>query len=65
MKRTCKICEKPLIGKEKLFCNNCWAKGKDKAKNGALGALGLASLVILAITQKDKLTDIFKDTTDI
>ncbi len=57
-KMKCKACGKELIGKEQLFCKSCWAKGTGKVKKGAIGVVGVASLMLLA--KKGNLTEFFK-----
>lgn len=63
----CKACGKELIGKERLFCRSCWAKGKDtaiKAGKGVLGVGGAVLSILVAVSQKDKITNIFKGRSD-
>ena len=59
--KSCKGCGKELVGKEKLFCKNCWSKAKEKSKNVVSWGLGIAGFVLLAISQKDKIASIFND----
>ena len=56
----CKACGKELIGKEKLFCRSCWAKGKDTAIKIGKGVGSVALLGLAVVTQKDKITSLFK-----
>lgn len=53
----CKACGKELIGREKLFCKSCFSKGKDAVKKGAKIVGGIASLAILVVVNKGKISD--------
>ena len=58
--KNCKACGKELIGKEKFFCNSCWSKGKDKTIKGVMAVGGIASLAILFVANKGKISDVIK-----
>lgn len=58
--KNCKGCGKELIGKEKFFCNSCLSKGKEKAKKGVIAVAGIASMVILVVANKGKVSDVLK-----
>ena len=60
----CKGCGKELIGKEKLYCKNCWSKGKDTGKKVLIGIGSLALAVLAIVINKGKITDILKNTKD-
>lgn len=52
--KTCKKCDKELIGKEKLFCKSCFSKGKDKVIKGGGTLLGLGLTVISVVFLKGR-----------
>lgn len=52
--KTCKKCDKELIGKEKLFCKRCFSKGKDKVIKGGGTLLGLGLTVISVVFLKGR-----------
>ncbi len=59
----CKGCGKELIGKEKLFCKNCWSKGKDAGKVILAVAGGLVLTALTIVINKGKITDLLEGET--
>ena len=60
MKRKCKVCNKPLLKKQKLFCHSCWSKITDNGKTGLQVFGTVVSVLALAYFNKDKIEDFFQ-----
>ena len=54
--KKCKACGKELIGKEKLFCHNCFSKGTSKVKKVVLTVGGIFLTVGSIVLTKGKFT---------
>ena len=64
--KKCKLCkEKDLIGKQKLFCIECWTVLKSKGKIARNFTAGILGVALLAFIQKDKIEDFLNGDSDI
>lgn len=52
--KSCKMCGKDLIGKERILCRHCKEAGKDGAKRGGriVAALSVAAAAVVKVSPK-------------